>query len=141
MVAIFIGSFLCILASSTINIALEILKNHFDTSLDTVTWTLTGFMLAMGTTAPIVGYLGEKLSYKRLYLYSLIGFTVTSALCAAAWDEYSLIAFRVLQGAFSGLIIPATMSIIYQIIPRDKQAMAVALWGLACRRASTCSAS
>lgn len=59
MVAIFIGSFLCILASSTINIALEILKDHFQTSLDTITWTLTGFMLAMGTTAPIVGYLGE----------------------------------------------------------------------------------
>jgi EmrB/QacA subfamily drug resistance transporter len=85
----------------------------------------------MGTTAPIVGYLGEKFSYKRLYLFSLIGFTVTSALCAAAWDETSLIAFRVLQGAFSGLIIPATMSIIYQIIPREKQAMAIALWGLA----------
>ncbi|RKP53042.1 DHA2 family efflux MFS transporter permease subunit [Cohnella endophytica] len=131
MVAIFIGSFLCILASSTINIALEILKNHFETTLDTVTWTLTGFMLAMGTTAPIVGYLGEKISYKRLYLYSLIGFTLSSVLCAAAWDEYSLIAFRVLQGAFSGLIIPATMSIIYQIIPREKQAMAIALWGLA----------
>lgn len=131
MVAIFIGSFLCILASSTINIALEILKDHFHTSLDTVTWTLTGFMLAMGTTAPIVGYLGEKFSYKRLYLFSLIGFTIASALCAAAWDETSLIAFRVLQGAFSGLIIPATMSIIYQIIPREKQAMAIALWGLA----------
>jgi len=131
MVAIFIGSFLCILASSTINIALEILKDHFHTSLDSVTWTLTGFMLAMGTTAPIVGYLGEKFSYKRLYLFSLIGFTFSSALCAAAWDEASLIAFRVLQGAFSGLIIPATMSIIYQIVPREKQAMAVALWGLA----------
>ncbi|QJD86999.1 DHA2 family efflux MFS transporter permease subunit [Cohnella herbarum] len=131
MVAIFIGSFLCILASSTINIALEILKDHFDTSLDTITWTLTGFMLAMGTTAPIVGYLGEKFSYKRLYLFSLIGFTLSSALCAAAWDESSLIAFRVLQGAFSGLIIPATMSIIYQIIPREKQPMAMALWGLA----------
>ncbi len=131
MVAIFIGSFLCILASSTINIALEILKDHFQTSLDTITWTLTGFMLAMGTTAPIVGYLGEKFSYKRLYLFSLIGFTLSSALCAAAWDETSLIAFRVLQGAFSGFIIPATMALIYQIIPREKQAMAMALWGLA----------
>lgn len=131
MIAIFIGSFLCVLASATINLALEILTEHFDTTLSSVQWTLTGFMLAMGTTAPIVGYLGEKFSYRRLYLFALIGFTVTSALCAVAWDEYSLIFFRVLQGAFSGLIIPATMSIIYQIIPREKQAMAVSLWGLA----------
>lgn len=131
MVAIFIGSFLCILASSTITLALELLGKHFETSLDTITWTMTGFMLAMGTFAPIVGYLGEKFSYKRVYLFSLVGFTLASGLCAVAWNEYALIAFRVVQGAFSGLILPATMSIIYQVIPREKQPMAVALWGLA----------
>lgn len=130
MVAIFIGSFLCVLASATINLALEILTDHFDTTLSSVQWTLTGFMLAMGTTAPIAGYLGERFSYRRLYLFSLIGFTLASILCASAWSEGSLIVFRVLQGAFSGLIIPATMSIIYQVIPRERQAMAVAFWGL-----------
>ncbi|MDQ8738972.1 DHA2 family efflux MFS transporter permease subunit [Paenibacillus sp. LHD-38] len=130
MVAIFIGSFLCVLASATINLALEILTDHFNTTLGSVQWTLTGFMLAMGTTAPVAGYLGERFSYRRLYLFSLIGFTLASILCATAWSEGSLILFRVLQGAFSGLIIPATMSIIYQIIPRERQAMAVAFWGL-----------
>lgn len=130
MVAIFIGSFLCVLASATINLALEILTDHFNTTLGSVQWTLTGFMLAMGTTAPIAGYLGERFSFRRLYLFSLIGFTLASILCATAWSEGSLIFFRVLQGAFSGLIIPATMSIIYQIIPRERQAMAVAFWGL-----------
>jgi len=130
MGAIFIGSFLCVLASATINLALEILTTHFQTTLSSIQWTLTGFMLAMGTTAPIAGYLGERFSYRRLYLFSLIGFTVASGLCALAWNEQTLILFRVLQGAFSGLIIPATMSIIYQVIPREKQAMAIAFWGL-----------
>ncbi|NEW05654.1 DHA2 family efflux MFS transporter permease subunit [Paenibacillus sp. SYP-B3998] len=131
MIAIFIGSFLCVLASATINLALEILTTHFETTLSSVQWTLTGFMLAMGTTAPLVGYLGEKFSYKRLYLFSLFGFVLASALCAIAWSLSSLILFRVLQGGFSGLIIPATMTIIYQIIPKQKQPMAVAMWGLA----------
>lgn len=131
MTAIFVGSFLCVLASATINIALPILQDHFQTSLSTIQWTLTGFMLAMGTFAPVVGYLGEKFSYKRLYLYALVGFVVASCLCAVAWDEYSLIAFRVLQGVFSGLILPASMAIIYQIIPREKQPMAIAFWSLA----------
>ncbi|WP_256208729.1 MDR family MFS transporter [Paenibacillus sp. CF384] len=131
MTAIFVGSFLCVLASSTINIALPILQDHFHTTLGSIQWTLTGFMLAMGTLAPIVGYLGEKFSYKRLYLFALIGFVVASVLCAASWDEYSLIAFRVMQGAFSGLILPASMAIIYQVVPREKQAMAIALWSLA----------
>ncbi|WP_240546387.1 MDR family MFS transporter [Paenibacillus artemisiicola] len=131
MTAIFVGSFLCVLASSTINIALPILQDHFQTSLSTIQWTLTGFMLAMGTFAPIVGYLGERFSYKRLFLLALVGFTLSSLLCAVAWDEYSLIAFRILQGAFSGLILPASMAVVYQVIPREKQAMAIALWSLA----------
>lgn len=131
MIAIFVGSFLCVLASSTITIALPILQDHFETSLSTIQWTMTGFMLAMGTFAPIVGYLGERFSYKWLFTGALIGFTLASFLCAVAWNEYSLIAFRTLQGTFSGLIVPASMAVIYQVIPRERQAMAIALWSLA----------
>jgi MFS family permease len=73
MIAIFVGTFVCVLASTTINIALLILGNEFKTELSTVQWTLTVFLLATGTLAPTVGYLGEKISYKKLFLYSLIG--------------------------------------------------------------------
>jgi EmrB/QacA subfamily drug resistance transporter len=131
MIAIFVGTFVCVLASTTINIALPILGNEFKTELSTVQWTLTGFLLATGTLAPTVGYLGEKISYKKLFLYSLIGFTLASGLCAISWDIHSLIVFRIIQGAFCGLIIPVTMAIVYQIIPKEKQAFAISLWGLA----------
>ncbi|WP_245954849.1 MDR family MFS transporter [Paenibacillus flagellatus] len=130
MIAIFCGSFISTLATSTINIALPLLQHHFETTLGTIQWTITGFMLAMGTIAPITGYLGERFSYKRLYLFALAGFTLASALCAFAWNPASLVVFRILQGAFSGLIVPATMTIIYQVIPREKQAMAMGLWGV-----------
>jgi EmrB/QacA subfamily drug resistance transporter len=130
MIAIFFGSFISTLATSTINIALPALQDHFETSLGAIQWTITGFMLAMGTIAPITGYLGERFSYKRLYLAALLGFTVASMLCAFAWNPASLVIFRILQGAFSGLIVPTTMTIIYQVIPREKQAMAMGLWGV-----------
>ncbi|WP_240417035.1 DHA2 family efflux MFS transporter permease subunit [Paenibacillus periandrae] len=130
MFAIFFGSFITVLSSSTVTIAIPKLEEHFATSLHLVQWTMTGFMLAMGTIAPVAGFLGEKFSYKRLYVFALIGFTLSSLLCAMSWNIESLIAFRILQGLFSGLIMPATMTIIYQIIPREKQAMAISLWGL-----------
>ncbi|WP_235550605.1 MDR family MFS transporter [Paenibacillus sp. Soil750] len=130
MIAIFFGSFVSILSMSTINIAIPILSDHFHTDLSKIQWTITGFMLASGTIAPITGYFGEKFSYKRLYAIALIGFTVFSLLCALAWDASSLIAFRIIQGAFSGLIMPATMTIVYQVIPRDKQPIAISLWSL-----------
>jgi len=129
--SLFLGAFLTTLGTSTINLALTDLMKYFNTSLDLVKWTLTGFMLATGTIAPITSYLGEKISYKRLYLISLIGFTISSILCVFSWNIESLIGFRILQGTFTGLATPATMTIIYQVIPREKHASAISLWSLA----------
>ncbi|SEN59579.1 MDR family MFS transporter [Paenibacillus sp. OV219] len=128
MIAIFFGSFISTLNISTINIAIPVLSDHFHASLSTIQWTLTGFMLAMGTFAPITGYFGERFSYKRLYIFALSGFMLASVCCALAWNAHSLIAFRILQGAFSGLISPVTMAIVYQVIPREKQPMAISFW-------------
>ncbi|WP_459480757.1 MDR family MFS transporter [Clostridium saccharoperbutylacetonicum] len=129
--SLFLGAFLTTLGTSTINLALIDLMKYFNTSLDSAKWALTGFMLATGTIAPLTSYLGEKFSYKRLYLISLIGFTLSSILCAFSWNIESLIGFRILQGAFNGLAAPATMTIIYQVIPRKKHATAISLWSLA----------
>ncbi|MBB6735056.1 MDR family MFS transporter [Cohnella zeiphila] len=130
MLAIFFGSFLSVLGISTINIALPMLMNDFHSDLDTVQWVLTGFMLSLGVVAPLTGYLGDKFGYKKLYLYAMVGFVVFSLLCALSWNMSSLIAFRILQGVFSGLVLPATMTIIFQVLPQDKQAFAVSIWGL-----------
>ncbi|MCP1312234.1 DHA2 family efflux MFS transporter permease subunit [Paenibacillus tyrfis] len=130
MIGIFFGSFLAILGTSSINVAIPILMQDFNTDLNTVQWTLTGFMLATGVIAPITGYLGDRFSTKYLYVAALIGFTLMSGLCAVAWNIHSLIVFRILQGAFSGMVMPATMTIIYQVIPRERQAFAISMWSL-----------
>lgn len=128
MIALFFGSFFSNLASSTINIALPVLSQQFNASLDTIQWVMTGFILAMGTFAPITGYFGERFSYKRLYLFSLSGFTLASVLCALSSTVGWLILFRILQGVFCGVIVPSAMAVIYQVVPRSKQPVAIGLW-------------
>jgi MFS family permease len=81
MTAIFFGSFLTFLSINMINIALPALIEDFHSSLSTMQWTLTGFMLTLGTIAPLTGYLGDKFGYKRVYLFAMIGFTAFSLLC------------------------------------------------------------
>lgn len=130
IIAIFLGSFLSILNMSTINVAIPEIMRNFQTDLNSVQWTLTGFILATGIIAPITGYLGDKFSYKYLYFFSLLGFTLFSGLCAFAWSISSLIGFRILQGVFCGLIMPTTMAIIYQVIAREKQALAMSIWSI-----------
>lgn len=130
MAALLVGAFLNYLSTSTINIALPSLMIHFNTTLDTLKWSMTGFMLATGISAPITCYLGEKFSYKRTYLVAIIGFTLCSIFCAFSWNVQSFISFRIIQGAFSGIVIPSTMSIIFQVIPNKKQAFSMSLWSL-----------
>lgn len=131
MFAIFLGVFLGTFNMSAINIALPIFIQSFNTGLDSVKWILTGFMLATGAACPLAGYLGEKFSCKKLYLSALIGFTLSSILCASSFNIYMLVTFRIIQGIFSGLIIPTTMTIIYQVISREKHAFAISLWSMA----------
>lgn len=130
IIAIFLGSFLSILNMSTINVAIPEIMKYFQADLDSVQWTITGFILATGIIAPITGCLGDGYSYKYLYFFSLLGFTLFSALCAFSWSISSLIGFRILQGAFCGLIMPTTMAIIFQVIEKEKQALAMSVWSI-----------
>ncbi|EHI99385.1 drug resistance transporter, EmrB/QacA subfamily [Clostridium sp. DL-VIII] len=131
MSPIFLGVFLGTFNMSAINIALTEFIKIFNTSLDSVKWILTGFMLATGAACPLAGYLGEKFSFKKLYLFALTGFIFASIFCALSVNIFMLISFRIIQGIFSGLVIPSTMTIIYQVIPKDRHAFAISLWSMA----------
>ena len=128
IVAIFLGNFIALLNSGTVNVALPSVMNNLHTNLNAVQWIVTGFMLATGTIAPVTGYLGNKFGYKNIYVYALIGLTVFSALCSLSWNIGALIVFRILQGICSGLIQISTLTIIYQSVKKEKQAMAISLW-------------
>ncbi len=126
-----LGSFTIVLSSSSLNIAIPYLAENLQTSLDIVKWTITGFMLAMGITAPLAAFIGERISYKKLYIISLTGFVTVSFLALFSDSIFMLIAIRIIQGLFGGMCIPATMSTIYQVLPKNKQVTAISLWTLA----------
>jgi EmrB/QacA subfamily drug resistance transporter len=130
ILSIFFGNFMSILSSTTINVAFPIFMTDFHAELGEVQWMITGFLLATGIVAPVVGYFGDRWSYKRLYIFALSGFTLFSALCTIAWSIETLVAFRILQGVFSGLIIPTTLTMVYQYIEKDRQAFGMSLWSL-----------
>jgi EmrB/QacA subfamily drug resistance transporter len=131
LMVLVLGAFMAILDSSIVNVALPKLMAIFGVSADEIQWIMTAYMLTSGVVVPITGYLGDKYGYKRTYLYSLVAFTLGSALCGAAWSNNSLIAFRVIQAVGGGMLIPLSMSIIYRIVPRQKMGMAMGIWGIA----------
>lgn len=126
--ALVIASFISIYQTVSLNVALPGFMDIFNTDLSTVQWLMTGFTLATGIIAPLSGYLGNRFGTRELFLFSIAGLMITSLLCAFAWDIGSLIGFRILQGIFCGIMQPVTLTIIYQMLPVQKQTFALGLW-------------
>ncbi|SHK18273.1 DHA2 family efflux MFS transporter permease subunit [Desulforamulus aeronauticus] len=128
---IIIGTFITILNSSLINIALPKMMAIFGVSLDSIQWVVTAYTIALGAVIPLSGYLSDLLGAKKLYLGSLIVFTLGSLLCGMAWSNSSMIAFRVIQGIGGGIIGPVGNAIIFRTVPPEKRGIAMGLYGVA----------
>jgi len=121
---------MAILDGSIVNVALPKMMAIFSVSTDKIQWVMTAYLLMSGVVIPVTGYLGERFGYKRLYIASLLAFTLGSALCALAWSNTSLVAFRVIQAVGGGMMIPVSMATIFRIVPRNKMGMAMGVWGI-----------
>ena len=101
-----LGSFLAQLDATVVNVSLSTLAVQMHSTLATIQWVTSGYLLALALMLPLNGWLVDRIGAKRLYLVCFIAFTVASVLCGAAWSAESLIAFRVLQGLCGGLLAP-----------------------------------
>jgi EmrB/QacA subfamily drug resistance transporter len=79
---------------------------------------------------PFVGWLTNRMSYKALYLGSLVVFTLASAACAMAWSYESLIAARILQAIGGGAIQPIGMAIVAELFEPHERGKALGIWGM-----------
>jgi EmrB/QacA subfamily drug resistance transporter len=109
-----LGTFMSILDTTIVNVAINDLSKEFNTSLATIQWVSTGYMLALATVIPLTGWAADRFGTKRLYIISIGLFLIGSALSGLAWSAESLILFRVLQGLGGGMIMPAGMTILSQ---------------------------
>jgi len=128
---VIIGTFMAILDSSIVNIAIPKMMAVFGVSLDEVKWILTAYTLAMGAIIPLTGFLGDTFGNKKLYMFALGMFTIGSLLCGFAWSNSTMILFRVIQALGGGMIMPVGMSIIFQIFPKEERGLALGFWGIA----------
>jgi EmrB/QacA subfamily drug resistance transporter len=109
-----LGTIMSILDVTIVNVAVPTLGSDFHTSISTIQWVLTGYMLAFASVIPLTGWATERFGAKRVWLASLLLFMLGSALSGAAWSIGSLIAFRALQGLGGGMILPVGQTILAQ---------------------------
>lgn len=124
-----IGTFMAILDTSIVNVALPDMMSAFGVNRDQIEWVSTAFMLASAVTMPLIGWLSDRVQYERLYLASLFVFVVGSLFCAAAWSYDVLIGARIIQAIGGGAIQPVGMALIAELFEPHERGKALGIWG------------
>ena len=128
IIMIAVTNFAAMMNTTSVTILLPVFMREFQTDIILTQWVVTAYMLATCIVAPIVGYISDRISLKKAFIAALVGFSVCNMLLGMAGSIYMVIAMRVLQGIFGGMLMPITQSMIYQYFPRAQQAQAVSIW-------------
>lgn len=127
---VMIGTFMAILDTSIVNVALSHMMASFGVNVDEIRWVITVYMVTFAIVTLATNHLAGVFGLKRVYLVGLAVFTVGSMLCGVAWDLTSLIAFRVLQALGGGVIFPAAMIVISECFPPWERGAAFGTFGI-----------
>jgi MFS transporter, DHA2 family, multidrug resistance protein len=118
------------LDSTIANVALPYMQGSLSASSDQITWVLTSYITAAAIMTAPVGWISARFGLKRLFLISMMGFTVASMLCGIAETLPEMVIFRLLQGVFGAALVPLSQSTMLNIYPPEKRGSAMAIWGM-----------
>ncbi len=127
---VMVGTLMAALDQSIVNVSLHDIMADFGSSVDDIEWVVTGYMLSFAVSLPLTAWLRSRIGYKRLYLGSLVLFTIGSLLCAMAWNLPSLVFARVIQALGGGGITPTAMAMISEAFEPKERAKAIGYWGV-----------
>ena len=109
-----VGALAVIFDTTIMSVAINNLAGQLHTSLSTIQWVSTAYLLSLSATMPAVSWAQSVLGGKRLWILALCLFFVGSLLCASAWNAPSLIIFRVFQGIGGGIMMVLMSTLIMQ---------------------------
>jgi EmrB/QacA subfamily drug resistance transporter len=128
LLAAILGSSVVFLDGTVVNVALPAIREDLDTGLAEQQWIVEAYLLTLGSLILVGGSLGDILGRRRVFVWGLAGFGLTSALCAIAPDPVLLIVARALQGVTGALLVPSSLALITAVFPGDERGGAIGAW-------------
>ena len=125
------GLFMVILDTTVVNVAFQTLREQFGGNLGATQWIISIYVLALGISTPLAGWLAQRFGVKKIYLGGLGLFVTGSLLCGISPNLQLLIAARALQGIGGGMALPLGTALLFQAFPPREQGMALGLFGVA----------
>ncbi|MGN6388991.1 MAG: DHA2 family efflux MFS transporter permease subunit, partial [Burkholderiaceae bacterium] len=129
-IALSLATFMNVLDTSIANVSIPAISGDLGVSPSQGTWVITSFAVANAIAVPLTGWLSQRFGQVKLFTASVLLFVLASWLCGLAPSIEMLIAFRVLQGAVAGPMIPLSQSLLLSSYPKAKAGTALAMWSI-----------
>lgn len=128
LIATILGSTVVFLDSTVVNVALPAISDGLDVGLAGQQWVVEAYTLALVSLLLVGGSLGDQFGRRRMFVFGLVGFGVTSILCAIAPTDEFLVAARALQGVTGALLVPGSLAIVASTFEGEARGKAVGTW-------------
>ena len=125
-----LGTFMQVLDTSIANVSIPAIAGDLAVSANQGTWVITSFAVSNAIFLPLTGWLAKRFGEVRLFVLATLLFSVASWMCGLAPNLPVLVAFRALQGAVAGPMIPLSQSLLLGSYPKEKKGLELALWSM-----------
>jgi DHA2 family multidrug resistance protein len=129
-VSVMLASIMQALDNTIANVALPRIQGSLSATQDQMAWVLTSYIIATAIMTPLSGWLSSQIGRKRVFLTSVVGFTIASMLCGLAQSLPQIVAARLLQGLCGAALVPMSQAVLLDINPPERHARAMAIWGM-----------
>ena len=128
LVATILGSTIVFLDGTVVNVALPAISDDLDAGLADQQWIVEAYLLAMVSLLMVGGALGDQFGRRRMFELGLVGFAITSILCALAPTSGVLVVARGLQGLAGAILVPGSLAILAATFEGAERGKAVGTW-------------
>jgi len=115
-VSIMLATIMQAVDTTIANVALPHIQGSLSATQDQISWVLTSYIVAAAIMTPLTGWLAGHFGIKRVFLISVVGFTVASALCGIATTLGEMVAYRLLQGVCGAALVPLSQAVLLRIV-------------------------
>ncbi len=128
-ISIMLATIMQALDTTIANVALPHMQGSLSAAQDQISWVLTSYIVAAAIMTPMTGWLSNRFGRKRVFLGSVLGFTLASMMCGAATSLGQMVLFRLLQGVFGAALVPLSQAVLLDVNPKERHGQAMAIWG------------
>ncbi|SEB58715.1 MFS transporter [Streptomyces melanosporofaciens] len=128
LVLVLIATVMLSLNTTTLNIALPVVVDHFNASSTESSWILLSYLLANTSLLVALGQIADRIDRRTMFLAGLAAFTISSLLLGLAPDIQVLIGLRVLQATGAAALLCNAAAIIATVFPPAELARAMGIY-------------